>query len=101
MSDRITERAKGLAMRDEIPYNDQCRQIARVLFRMYASSGSLARLFNARHARGMETYGVSLSDAVLTEEECQLHLAEELADALKYAIKLDEIRKAAARAAKE
>ena len=93
MRDRITERAIDIVVRGQDDGTPIQQWLSAMMKVICGNPTAVVELFAERHARGLETYGVSLSDAELTEDDCKQHLAEELADALKYAIKLDEIRK--------
>lgn len=96
MPDLITELAKRTVRRQWIP-TSPVALVVRVLIWLTDDAGlrdfaEIDELLDARHVRGIATYGVSLSDADLTEAETIQHAREEAADLLKYLIKLALIR---------
>lgn len=96
MPDLITELAKR-AMRRNLIQTSMIALVVRLMIWLERERGSLDfaeidALLDARHERGVATYGISLSDANLTEAETIQHAREEAADLLKYLIKLALIR---------
>lgn len=94
MADRITEIAKDMAI-GLTPVGREFRDaisVLRFLFSGDCEVDECLNLFDERHRRGIDSYGISLTDADLDEAECIQHAREEAADLLKYLIKLRMVR---------
>lgn len=96
MPDLITELAKRTIRKQRIS-TSTIALVVRVLIWLTEAAGprdfaEIDELLDERHRIGVANYGISLTDADLTEAEVIQHAREEAADLLKYLIKLAIIR---------